>query len=75
VYLLHGFGDDIIPYCETAEMEQALRASRHAHVKALVTRVFRHVDPRTGEGGGPAAWAERLRLLLWTRAFLGEAAR
>jgi dienelactone hydrolase len=73
VYLLHGFGDDIIPYYETAEMEQALRASRHPHVQALVTRVFRHVDPGERRAGGPAAWREQLRLLRWTRAFVGEA--
>ena len=73
VYLLHGFGDDIIPYCETEEMERALRDSHHTRVDALVTRVFRHVDPGERPGGGLAAWREQLRLLLWTRGLLDEA--
>jgi dienelactone hydrolase len=73
VYLLHGFGDDIIPYCETEEMEKALRDSRHPRVDALVTRVFRHVDPGERRGSGLDAWREQLRLLLWTRALLEEA--
>lgn len=74
VYLLHGRGDDVIPYVETAELARALDDGRHREVHALISTAFRHVDPR-GEGGGVSAWPERLRLLAWTRAFLGEATR
>lgn len=74
VYLLHGRGDDVIPYVETAELARALDDGRGREVHALISTAFRHVDPRGG-AGGPAAWAARLRLLAWTRVFVGEAVR
>jgi hypothetical protein len=74
VYLLHGRGDDVIPYVETVELARALDDGRGRELHALISTAFRHVDPR-GEGGGPAAWAAQLRLLAWTRAFVGEAVR
>jgi hypothetical protein len=74
VYLLHGRGDVVIPYAETAELARALDDGRGREVHALISTAFRHVDPRA-EGGGPADWAAQLRLLAWTRAFVGEAVR
>jgi pimeloyl-ACP methyl ester carboxylesterase len=74
VYLLHGRGDDVIPYCETEELERAFARSGHPHVQTLISGAFRHVDPTTGDGG-LSAWREQLRLLVWTRGFIGEAAR
>jgi hypothetical protein len=71
VYLLHGRGDDVIPYCETEELEHAFARAGHPHVSALISAAFRHVDP--AGGGGLSAWKERLRLLVWTRGFIGEA--
>jgi hypothetical protein len=74
VYLLHGRSDDVIPYVETEEMVRAFEQAGHPRVRALISTAFRHVDP-SGGGGGPAVWAARLRLLVWTRAFVGEASR
>jgi hypothetical protein len=74
VYLLHGRGDDVIPYCETEELERAFARAGHPHVQALISAAFRHVDPTTG-GGGLSAWTERLKLLVWTRGFIAEAGR
>ena len=72
VYLLHGRGDDVIPYCETEELERAFARAGHPHVRTLISAAFRHVDPTTGEGG-LSMWRERLRLLVWTRGFIAEA--
>jgi len=74
VYLLHGRGDDVIPYCETEELARAFARAGHPHVRALISAAFRHVDPTTG-AGGLSMWTERLRLLVWTRGFIGEAGR
>ena len=74
VYLLHGRGDDVIPYCETEELERAFARAGHPHVQALISAAFRHVDPTTG-AGGLSAWTERLKLLVWTRGFIAEAGR
>jgi pimeloyl-ACP methyl ester carboxylesterase len=74
VYLLHGRGDDVIPYCETEELERAFARAGHPHVNALISAAFRHVDPTT-EGGGLSMWKERLRLMVWTRGFIAEARR
>ena len=71
VYLLHGRGDDVIPYCETDELARALAQAGHPHVRSLISTAFRHVDP-SGDGG-LAAWTARLRLLAWTRRFVAEA--
>lgn len=72
VYLLHGRDDDVIPYLETLELADALRAAGHRQVRALVTPVFTHVDPTLPEG----RW-ERLRghaqLVRWTADLLAEA--
>jgi hypothetical protein len=55
-------------------MVRAFEQAGHPRVRALISTAFRHVDP-SGGGGGPAVWAARLRLLVWTRAFVGEASR
>lgn len=75
IYLLHGRGDDVIPYCETEELQRALRAAGHPQVRALISTAFRHVDPRATAGGGLRVWRERLELLAWTRRILAEAGR
>jgi hypothetical protein len=68
IYLLHGQSDDLIPFEETLRFEQALKRFGHGPVRSLVTASLTHVDVKSSEDFWEAA-----KLLIWIRAFLGEA--
>jgi dienelactone hydrolase len=66
-YLLHGYGDDVIPRNQTERIAAALRAAGHPPREVLITAVFSHVTPRE------TSLSEKLALWRFAYRFLGEA--
>ncbi len=68
IYLLHGADDNSIPSYATQELDQALKKMKHQRLQSLITFSLNHVDPEKND-----SWMDKMRLLLWARAFLDEA--
>lgn len=69
-YLLHGKNDDLVPYEETIELRNALRAAGRQNVHSLVTASLSHVDLKQAEDFFGAAG-----MLFWLRSVIGEIKR
>lgn len=67
MYLLHGRGDELVPYVETLEIENQLRRQGHKRVKTLITGKLGHMDPSQSAG-----LTDFLQLLQFTKAILSE---